>query len=119
MAGPGRVRPVEGAPSPPRHRGHQHGANKDATDRIADYAKGARMFAPLASYLAVNVSSPNTPGLRALQDPGALEELLDGVIAARDETGATPPVFLKVAPIFSPMTSTPSPASPSTRSWAR
>jgi dihydroorotate dehydrogenase len=61
------------------------GANKDAVDRIADYATGARMFAPLASYLAVNVSSPNTPGLRALQDEGALTALLDAVIAARDE----------------------------------
>ncbi|MBB3956741.1 quinone-dependent dihydroorotate dehydrogenase [Novosphingobium sediminicola] len=78
------------------------GANKDATDRIADYAYGARVFAPLASYLAVNVSSPNTPGLRALQDESALTELLDGVIAARDETGHRPPVFLKVAPDLEP-----------------
>jgi dihydroorotate dehydrogenase len=78
------------------------GANKDATDRIADYATGARLFAPLASYLAVNVSSPNTPGLRALQDPAALEALLDGVIAARDGTGARPPIFLKVAPDLQP-----------------
>ncbi|HWU03399.1 MAG TPA: quinone-dependent dihydroorotate dehydrogenase [Novosphingobium sp.] len=78
------------------------GANKDATDRIADYATGARLFAPLASYLAVNVSSPNTPGLRALQDPAALEALLDGVITARDETGHQPPVFLKVAPDLEP-----------------
>jgi dihydroorotate dehydrogenase len=78
------------------------GANKDATDRIADYATGARLFAPLASYLAVNVSSPNTPGLRALQDESALTELLDGVIAARDETGHRPPVFLKVAPDLEP-----------------
>jgi dihydroorotate dehydrogenase len=78
------------------------GANKDATDRIADYATGARLFAPLASYLAVNVSSPNTPGQRALQDPAALEALLDGVIAARDDSGARPPVFLKVAPDLLP-----------------
>ena len=78
------------------------GANKDATDRIADYATGARLFAPLASYLAVNVSSPNTPGLRALQDESALTELLDGVIAARDATGYQPPVFLKVAPDLEP-----------------
>jgi dihydroorotate dehydrogenase len=78
------------------------GANKDATDRIADYATGARLFAPLASYLAVNVSSPNTPGLRALQDESALTELLDGVIAARDATGFAPPVFLKVAPDLEP-----------------
>jgi len=78
------------------------GANKDASDRIADYAYGARVFAPLASYLAVNVSSPNTPGLRALQDEGALTALLDAVIAARDETGFAPPVFLKVAPDLEP-----------------
>ncbi len=78
------------------------GANKDATDRAADYAAMARIMAPLASYLAVNVSSPNTPGLRALQDEGALGALLDGVMAARDATGHTPPVFLKVAPDLDP-----------------
>lgn len=72
------------------------GANKDSVDRIADYAVMAATMAPHASYLAVNVSSPNTPGLRALQDEGALGELLDAVIAARGEAG--PPVFLKVAP---------------------
>ena len=72
------------------------GANKDAADRIADYATMARMMAPYASYLAVNVSSPNTPGLRALQDESALTALIDGVIeAAGDEP---PPIFLKVAP---------------------
>ena len=76
------------------------GANKDSTDRIADYAHMARVMAPLASYLAVNVSSPNTPGLRALQDEGALAALLDGVIAARGIGG--PPVFLKVAPDLTP-----------------
>ena len=76
------------------------GANKDAVDRIADYATMARVMAPLASYLAVNVSSPNTPGLRALQDEGALGALLDSVIAARGGKG--PPVFLKVAPDLEP-----------------
>ena len=76
------------------------GANKDSADRIADYAVMARRMAPLASYLAVNVSSPNTPGLRALQDEGALAELLDAVIAARGADG--PPVFLKVAPDLEP-----------------
>ena len=55
-----------------------------------------RVMAPLASYLAVNISSPNTPGLRALQDEGALTGLLDAVIEARGTAG--PPVFLKVAP---------------------
>ncbi|UVI39909.1 quinone-dependent dihydroorotate dehydrogenase [Qipengyuania spongiae] len=72
------------------------GANKDSTDRIADYALMTRQMAPLADYLTVNISSPNTPGLRALQDEGALKELLDAVFEARGGEG--PPVFLKVAP---------------------
>jgi dihydroorotate dehydrogenase len=76
------------------------GANKDAADRIADYAQMTRLMAPLASYLCVNISSPNTPGLRALQDEGALIALLDAVMAARAEAmpQGAPPVFLKVAP---------------------
>lgn len=76
------------------------GANKDSADRIFDYATMARAMAPLATYLAVNVSSPNTPGLRALQDEGALRELLEAVTTARDERSAAhrPPIFLKVAP---------------------
>ncbi len=72
------------------------GANKDSDDRIADYAHMTRLMAPLASYLAVNISSPNTPGLRALQDESALTGLLDAVLDARGADG--PPVFLKVAP---------------------
>ena len=76
------------------------GANKDSADRVADYATMARLMAPLASYLAVNVSSPNTPGLRALQDEGALAALLDAVLEARGAKG--PPVFLKVAPDLEP-----------------
>ncbi|MDE2303418.1 MAG: quinone-dependent dihydroorotate dehydrogenase [Sphingomonadales bacterium] len=76
------------------------GANKDAVDRAADYAAMARLLAPHAAYLAVNVSSPNTPGLRALQDEPALAALLDGVLAARGGDG--PPVFLKVAPDLAP-----------------
>jgi dihydroorotate dehydrogenase len=80
------------------------GANKDSADRIADYAVMARKMAPFSSYLCVNVSSPNTPGLRALQDEGALTALIEAVIAARDEavTVAPPPVFLKVAPDLEP-----------------
>ena len=72
------------------------GANKDSADRIADYATGVRAMAPLADYLTVNISSPNTPGLRALQDKGALEDLLAAVVEARGPAG--PPVFLKLAP---------------------
>lgn len=76
------------------------GANKDSEDRIADYAEMTRLMAPLATYLAVNISSPNTPGLRALQDEGALVALLDAVFEARGNAG--PPVFLKVAPDLEP-----------------
>lgn len=80
------------------------GANKDSADRIADYAVMAGTMARYASYLCVNVSSPNTPGLRALQDEGALAALIDDVIAARDAAApdAPPPVFLKVAPDLEP-----------------
>lgn len=80
------------------------GANKDAADRTADYATMTRIMAPLARYLAVNISSPNTPGLRALQDESALTDLLDGVIAARSEVASDnpPPIFLKVAPDLEP-----------------
>ena len=82
------------------------GANKDSEDRISDYAEMARLMAPLASYLAVNVSSPNTPGLRALQDEGALTALIDAVTEARSR------------PISSLPTSTRSPGSRSTRDSA-
>ncbi|MBI1403985.1 MAG: quinone-dependent dihydroorotate dehydrogenase [Porphyrobacter sp.] len=80
------------------------GANKDSPDRIADYAVMAETMAPVASYLCVNVSSPNTPGLRALQDEGALDALIDAVLAARDSAmrDSRPPVFLKVAPDLTP-----------------
>lgn len=76
------------------------GANKDAGDRIADYAIMARLMAPLGAYIAVNVSSPNTPGLRALQDEAALSALLDAVAEAAG--AARPPIFLKVAPDLEP-----------------
>ncbi len=72
------------------------GANKDSPDRIGDYVSGVRAMSAVADYLTVNISSPNTPGLRALQDQGALDTLLSAIAAARDGRG--PPVFLKVAP---------------------
>jgi dihydroorotate dehydrogenase len=72
------------------------GANKDAADRIADYVTGVRAMAGVADYLTINISSPNTPGLRGLQDKGQLLALLDAVRAARGEGG--PPLFLKLAP---------------------
>jgi len=72
------------------------GANKDSANRIADYVEGVRAMSAVARYLAINISSPNTPGLRQLQDEGALRALLSAVQEARDPKG--PPVFLKVAP---------------------
>ena len=72
------------------------GANKDSADRIADYAVGVRTMSPVADYLTINISSPNTPGLRQLQDEGALRALLGAV--AEERTVGGPPVFLKVAP---------------------
>lgn len=76
------------------------GANKDADDRIGDYVTGLKRLWGLASYFTINISSPNTPGLRALQTRAALEELLGRLAEARAalpaEGGA--PMFLKVAP---------------------
>jgi dihydroorotate dehydrogenase len=72
------------------------GANKDSSDRVADYVAGLKAMGAVADYLTVNISSPNTPGLRGLQDEGALEDLLAAVRNARGTAG--PPVFLKVAP---------------------
>ncbi|MCO4318785.1 quinone-dependent dihydroorotate dehydrogenase [Phyllobacterium sp. 21LDTY02-6] len=75
------------------------GANKDSPDRIADYVAGIRRFAGVASYFAVNISSPNTPGLRDLQTRDSLKELLGRVLAERDrQQGSKRPVFLKIAP---------------------
>jgi len=64
--------------------GSMSGANKDSADRVADYVKLIEMFAPVASYFTVNVSSPNTPGLRDLQQASALDDLLAKVIDARE-----------------------------------
>ncbi len=78
------------------------GANRHSEDRVFDYVAGVRLFAPLASYLTVNVSSPNTPGLRALQQADALAELLRRIgearAAAQAECGRRTPLLLKIAP---------------------
>jgi dihydroorotate dehydrogenase len=70
------------------------GANKDAVDRIADYETAVAAAAPVADYVTINISSPNTPGLRELQHGPALTDLLTRTAAARGTT----PLFLKVAP---------------------
>lgn len=74
------------------------GRNRDSTDAIADYADAVRRIAALADYLVVNVSSPNTPGLRDLQARDALEALLRQIIAAREESGRQVPLLVKIAP---------------------
>jgi dihydroorotate dehydrogenase len=80
------------------------GANKDSEDRAADYVQLIETFAPVASYFTVNVSSPNTPGLRNLQQSAALDDLLARVIDARErvrKNAGDSPVLLKIAPDLS------------------
>ncbi len=80
------------------------GANKESADRAADYATLARRLAPLADFLTINVSSPNTPGLRDLQAESALDDLVARTLAARDEIaarGKRTPILIKVAPDLS------------------
>ncbi|WDR07066.1 quinone-dependent dihydroorotate dehydrogenase [Devosia rhodophyticola] len=74
------------------------GANKDSEDFVADYVAGVKRFADLADYLTVNISSPNTPGLRNLQADEALARLLGEVLQARAKAKVRVPVFLKIAP---------------------
>ncbi len=78
------------------------GANKDTDDRVADYTAGVTRFAGLAHYLTINVSSPNTPGLRDLQAPQELAKLLQRVRQARDHAadvnGRRTDIVVKLAP---------------------
>ncbi|MBC8050781.1 MAG: quinone-dependent dihydroorotate dehydrogenase [Chitinophagales bacterium] len=74
------------------------GANKDAPDPVENYAAGVRAFADCASYLTVNISSPNTPGLRGLQAPEKLDSLLERVLRERDFAKPGLPVLVKLAP---------------------
>jgi dihydroorotate dehydrogenase len=67
-------------------------------EAVRDYLAGQRLLAPLADYLAVNVSSPNTPGLRDLQAPGRLRELLTSLVEAGERHGFARPIFVKLAP---------------------
>ena len=77
------------------------GANKDSTDRTADYVRLIELFAPVASYFTINVSSPNTPGLRDLQQAAALDDLLARAVDARERvrtSAGDSPLLLKIAP---------------------
>jgi dihydroorotate dehydrogenase len=78
------------------------GANKDSSDRIADYVQGLEAFCDIASYFTVNISSPNTPGLRDLQAPEALDALLQRLMASRarlvDQGKPRRPLVIKLSP---------------------
>jgi dihydroorotate dehydrogenase len=78
--------------------GVNFGANKDTADRAADYVLGVKTFAPFASYFTINVSSPNTAGLRDLQRREALDELVARVADARDTSTPRRPMLIKIAP---------------------
>ncbi len=74
------------------------GANKDSTDRIADYVRGIDVFSDIASYITINISSPNTPGLRGLQSPEELQKLLERLNGARARQNKRVAMLLKIAP---------------------
>ena len=93
-----RLRALSPRPGP---LGANVGPNRDSADPIADCAQGVRVLAGLVDYLVINVSSPNTPGLRALQAGEQLRRLWEAVRAARGEAGATPPLLIKIAPDLS------------------
>lgn len=90
-----RLQHLQGRPG---IRGINIGANKDARDRTEDYVRGLKELAPLASYCTVNISSPNTPGLRGLQDKSELDTLLSKLIAARATLPRRVPLLVKIAP---------------------
>jgi dihydroorotate dehydrogenase len=74
------------------------GAGRDSQDRIGDYVLGLKRMSAVADYLTINISSPNTPGLRDLQAPDALDALLIRVQAARLSQEKSPPLLVKLAP---------------------
>mmetsp|Transcript_27415 Transcript_27415/g.68790 ORF Transcript_27415/g.68790 Transcript_27415/m.68790 type:complete len:449 (+) Transcript_27415:1248-2594(+) len=95
----------DGRPVAPGVLGVNLGKNKTSEDAAADYAYGVRHLAQFADYLVINVSSPNTPGLRSLQGEAELRRVVRAVIGERDRLAAEiterhvhPPVWIKVAP---------------------
>jgi dihydroorotate dehydrogenase len=78
------------------------GKNRDSGDAVADYAEGIRQAAAVADYLVVNVSSPNTPGLRDLQRRASLQGLLVPLLRTRDESRRRVPLLVKIAPDLTP-----------------
>ena len=92
------LRRLEARAGRPGILGVNIGANKDSPTAIADYVAGIEAFSHLASYLTVNISSPNTPGLRGLQSRAELETLLSRLGEARARQRRQPPMLLKIAP---------------------
>jgi dihydroorotate dehydrogenase len=90
-----RLRAAQGRPG---IRGINIGANKNAADRVADYVTGLKELGPLASYVTINISSPNTPGLRGLQDKPALNALLLALDEERKSLSRRVPLLIKIAP---------------------
>ncbi|HVY12318.1 MAG TPA: quinone-dependent dihydroorotate dehydrogenase [Alphaproteobacteria bacterium] len=74
------------------------GKNKDSADAVADYVTGVKAVSPYADYVVINISSPNTPGLRGLQNKNELTTLLAEVQKARLSMSKTPPLLVKIAP---------------------
>ena len=93
-----RLRKFRAGPGGQGIAGVNLGRNKDSSDEVGDYVLGVERLGALASYLVVNVSSPNTPGLRTLQDRGPLTALLTAVKTARDGLANRPPLLVKIAP---------------------
>jgi dihydroorotate dehydrogenase len=93
-----RLEAFRAGPGGSRIVGVNLGANKDSADRMADYVLGLTRLAPLADYLVINISSPNTPGLRQLQEEAALRRLLGRLAEARAKFSRRPPLLLKLAP---------------------
>jgi dihydroorotate dehydrogenase len=77
------------------------GKNKVSSDAVADYIDGVKSLGPFADYIVINVSSPNTPGLRSMQKMKQLSELIDKVVAERDKLPNHPPLLVKLAPDLS------------------
>ena len=95
-----RIEAAPGKGRPAGLLGVNLGTNRDSADPAASYAEGARALAPFADYLAVNVSSPNTPGLRALQGRDELARIVERVRAAIADAprAERPPLLVKIAP---------------------
>lgn len=85
-------------PSAPSMIGINLGKNKHSSSAVNDYVSGVETFAPVADYIVINISSPNTPGLRSLQSESDLKQLLQNVLAARGKISNHVPIVLKLAP---------------------